>query len=74
MELEVIKYIGAALVTIGMLGSAFALGNVFSSFFNSVARQPSVEKPLSKYLFIGFALVEAIAILSFVLGILIINA
>ena len=74
MEFEVLKYIGAGLAALGMIGAGIGLGNVFGSFFNAVARQPSLEKSLSKYLFMGFALVEAIAILAFVLGILLMNA
>ena len=74
MEMESLKFIGAGLSAFGMIGAAIGLGNVFGSFFNAVARQPSVEKSISKYLFIGFARVEAIAILAFVLGILLMNA
>jgi F-type H+-transporting ATPase subunit c len=69
-----LKYIGAGLAAFGMIGAGLGLGNVFGSYFNAVARQPSMEKALSKYLFMGFALVEAIAILAFVLSILIMNA
>ena len=74
MEMEVIKFIGAGLAAFGMIGAGIGLCNVFGSYFNAVARQPSMEKALSKYLFMGFALVEAIAILAFVLGILLMNA
>lgn len=74
MEMEVLKFVGAGLAAMGMIGAGIGLGNIFGSYFNAVARQPSLQKSLTVYLFIGFALVEAIAIFAFVLGILLMNA
>lgn len=74
MEMEAVKYIGAGLAASGMIGAGIGLGTVFGSFFNAVARQPSMEKSLKGTLFIGMALVEAIAILAFVIAIMLMNA
>lgn len=64
-NLDVLKTIGAGLAALGMIGSALGLGMVFGKFFEAVARQPAMEASLKTYLFIGMALVEAIALFAF---------
>lgn len=71
-NMDIIKTVGAGLAAIGMLGSAIGLGNMFAKFFEAVARQPEVESNLKTYLFIGMALVEAIALFAFVVAMIII--
>lgn len=63
-----LKAIGAGLAAFGMIGSGIGLGLVFGKFFEAVARQPSLEGSLKTYLFIGMALVEAIALFAFVIA------
>ncbi|MAP93953.1 MAG: ATP synthase F0 subunit C [Ponticaulis sp.] len=72
--MESLKYIGAGLATLGMLGAAMGVGNIFSSFLDAAMRNPSAAPQQQTNLFIGFALVEALGILSFVIGILAILA
>ena len=57
-----------------MLGAALGVGNIFSSFLDAAMRNPSAAPQQQTNLFIGFALVEALGILSFVIGILAILA
>ena len=71
MEGDALKFIGAGLAAMGMIGSGIGLGIVFGNFFNAVARQPSMEGNLKTYLFIGMALVEAIALFAFAIAMLI---
>ncbi|NBX86678.1 MAG: ATP synthase F0 subunit C [Proteobacteria bacterium] len=66
-----LKAIGAGLAALGMIGSAIGLGMVFGKFFEAVGRQPAVEEKLKTYLFIGMALVEAIALFAFVIAVMI---
>jgi len=68
MDLNVLKAIGAGLAAIGMIGSGLGLGMVFGKFFEAVSRQPALEDNLKTYLFIGMALVEAIALFAFVIA------
>lgn len=63
-----LKAIGAGIAALGMIGAGLGLGNVFGKFFEAVGRQPSVESSLKTYLFIGMALVEAIALFAFVIA------
>lgn len=70
-DMSAIKAIGAGVAALGMIGSGIGLGLVFGKFFEAVARQPSLEKQLTAYLFIGMALVEAIALFAFVIAVII---
>lgn len=67
-DMTMLKALGAGLAACGMIGSGIGLGMVFGKFFEAVGRQPSVEDKLKTYLFIGMALVEAIALFAFVIA------
>lgn len=67
-DLTMLKAVGAGLAACGMIGSGIGLGLVFGKFFEAVGRQPSAEGILKTYLFIGMALVEAIALFAFVIA------
>ena len=68
MEADAMKAIGAGIAASGMIGAGIGLGFVFGKFFEAVARQPAAEASLQKILFIGMALVEAIALFAFVIA------
>ena len=63
-----LKAVGAGIAACGMIGSGIGLGLVFGNFFQAVGRQPAAENQLKTYLFIGMALVEAIALFAFVIA------
>lgn len=71
MEAEAAKYLGAGLATLGMIGSAIGVGNIFGNFLNGALRNPSAAASQVGNLFVGAALAEALGILAFVMGILI---
>ncbi len=66
-----LKYVGAGLATLGMLGAALGVGNIFSSFLDAAMRNTSAAPQQQTNLLIGFALVEALGILAFVIAILV---
>jgi F-type H+-transporting ATPase subunit c len=68
LDAGAMKAIGAGIAAVGMVGSGIGLGMVFGKFFEAVGRQPAVEDKLKTYLFIGMALVEAIALFAFVIA------
>ena len=68
------KYIGAGLATIGMGGAAIGVGAIFGNFLSGALRNPSAAAGQVGNLFVGAALAEALGILAFVLGILILNS
>lgn len=67
-DLSMLKALGAGIAACGMIGSGIGLGLVFGKFFEAVGRQPAAEDKLKTYLFIGMALVEAIALFAFVIA------
>lgn len=70
MELEALKFIGIGLTSLGMLGAALGVANIFVAVINGIARNPSTEKQLSKYGLIGAALAEAMGLFALVLALL----
>lgn len=60
-----INVIGYALAT---LGPGIGVGWIFASVINGTARQPEAKGAMMSTAYIGFAVVEALAILGFVLA------
>ena len=65
------RYIGAGLATLGMIGAGIGVGTIFGNFLNGALRNPSAAGAQIGNLFVGAALAEALGILAFVLGILV---
>ena len=63
MELEAAKVIGAGLAVIGVIGSGIGMGMVFSSFITAVGRNPAARADVFTMTMLGFALVEAVALI-----------
>ena len=53
------------------LGGGIGVGLIFAAYMTSVARQPESQRTLQPMLFMGFAVVEALAILGLVLAFII---
>ena len=66
-----LKDIGIGLCTIAMAGAAIAIGNIFGSFFNSIARNPSAAPKIEKYIYIAVGLAEAMGIFAVLLAFLV---
>ena len=49
------------------IGGGIGVGLIFAAYMQSVARQPESQRVLQPMLFMGFAVVEALAILGFVM-------
>jgi F-type H+-transporting ATPase subunit c len=72
--LQSAKFIGAGLATIGLAGSGFGIGTVFGALVIGMSRNPSLKDELFKMAILGFALTEAIALFSLMMGFLILFA
>jgi len=72
--LQSAKFIGAGLATIGLAGAGVGIGTVFGAFILGLSRNPSLKDELFKYAILGFALTEAIALFSLMMGFLILFA
>ncbi len=66
-----LKYVGAGLSTLGMIGAAIGVGNIFASFLEAAMRNPSAAPQQTGNLFIGMALAEALGLFAFVVAIII---
>ena len=74
MEYEALKYVGAGLMGLGMLGAAIGVGNIFAAMLNGLARNPSAEGKLAKYIYVAAGLSEAMGLFALVIALLLIYA
>lgn len=74
MEYEALKYIGIGLTSIGMFGAALGVGNIFAAMLQGIARNPSAEPKLSKYVYVGAGLAEAMGLFALVIALLLLYA
>ncbi len=70
MEVAAAKLIGAGLAVVGLGGVGAGIGNIFSSMISSGARNPSAIPMVTLYMWIGFALVEAVALYALLIALL----
>jgi len=72
--LQSAKFIGAGLATICLAGAGVGIGTVFGALVLGISRNPSLKDELFKMAILGFALTEAIALFSLMMGFLILFA
>ncbi|MCX4198457.1 F0F1 ATP synthase subunit C, partial [Methylobacterium organophilum] len=65
MDAEAAKYIGAGLATLGMIGSALGVGNIFGNFLAGALRNPSAAAGQVGNLFVGAWILMMAAIVMF---------
>jgi F0F1-type ATP synthase membrane subunit c/vacuolar-type H+-ATPase subunit K len=65
------KAVGMGLAVVSLAGVGSGIGAIFASLLSGIARNPSMEKTLVQRAFIGFALVEAVALYALVMAFLI---
>ncbi len=70
MEADAAKLIGAGLAAIGMIGAGLGVGNVWSSYFAAIARNPAAKDEIGATIWIGFAVTEAIALFALVVALI----
>ena len=70
MEVEAAKLIGAGLAVVGLGGVGIGIGNIFSSMISSGARNPAAIPTVQTFMWIGFALVEAVALYALLIALL----
>ncbi|HKK30465.1 MAG TPA: F0F1 ATP synthase subunit C [Alphaproteobacteria bacterium] len=70
MDAEAAKMIGAGLAAIGMIGAGLGVGNVWSSYFAAIARNPAAKDEIGPNIWIGFAVTEAIALFALIVALI----
>ena len=63
---EVIGNLGAVAYGLAAIGPGIGVGIVFAAYIQATARQPESAGLTRTYLFMGFALSEALALIGFV--------
>jgi F-type H+-transporting ATPase subunit c len=71
MEVAAAKLIGAGLAVIGLGGVGAGIGNIFATMIASVARNPAAASNVGLYMWVGFALVEAVALYALLVALMI---
>jgi F-type H+-transporting ATPase subunit c len=74
MDPIALKYVGAGLAALGMLGAAIGAGIIFGNAAQGVARNPAAEGKIRNIAIFGVVFAELMGLLSFVLGYLIMIA
>ena len=64
------KVLGAGIAMIGVIGAGIGLGIYLGQYVSAVARNPGAVKELSKVLWVGIGMIEAIAIYALVIALL----
>jgi F-type H+-transporting ATPase subunit c len=72
MDVEAAKFLAAGISLLCMYGIGLGLGNIFSTYISSTARNPSAEPKFKTMTFIGMALVEALGIFALVVALILI--
>jgi len=57
------KFIGAGVAVSGVIGAGIGIGIIFAGYMLAYARNPYLQNALIRYLFLGFALTEAMGLL-----------
>jgi F-type H+-transporting ATPase subunit c len=73
MEPAAAKLIGAGLAVVGLGGVGVGIGNIFATFISSVARNPAAKDEVQVTMWIGFALVEAVALCALLISFLLLG-
>jgi F-type H+-transporting ATPase subunit c len=75
MDVHTWSIVGAVVaVSLGAIGPAIAEGRAICSAMEAIARQPESAATISRTLFIGLAMVEAIAIYCLVIALVLLFA
>jgi F-type H+-transporting ATPase subunit c len=74
MEVQAFKYLAVGILGIAFGGAAIGVGLIFSSALNGISRNPSAESSISKYMFVGAGLAEAMGLFGLVLALLLMFA
>ncbi|MDR1235655.1 MAG: F0F1 ATP synthase subunit C [Holosporaceae bacterium] len=71
MSPEAARFIGAGMAVLALYGVGMGMSNLFSTWMDSVARNPEAEDKIRGGGMLGFAIVESIGLLSFLIAVLI---
>ena len=71
LSAEAMRYLSAAIAAIALYGVGMSMGNLFSTWLNSVARNPEADDRMRSVGILGMALTESIGLFAFLIALLI---
>ena len=71
LSAEATRYLSAAIAAIALYGVGMSMGNLFSTWLNSVARNPEADDRMRSVGILGMALTESIGLFAFLSALLI---
>ncbi len=71
LSTEAVRYLAAAIAVFALYGVGVSMGNLFSAWLNSVARNPEAEDKMRSVGMLGFALTESIGLFALLVALLI---
>jgi ATP synthase F0 subunit c len=70
MEMDAARMIGAGIAVVGLGGVGAGIGNIFATTIASLARNPAAQPLIQLPMWVGFALVEAVALYALVVALM----
>lgn len=75
MDVEVASVLGAGIaIGLGAIGPGIGEGRAVAAAMDAIARQPEMSGTLARYLFVGLAMIETMAIYCLVIALLLLYA
>lgn len=74
MEIQAFKYLAVGILGFSFVGAAIGVGMIVSKALEGISRNPSAEGSISKYMFVGAGLAEAMGLFGLVLALLLMFA
>lgn len=71
MDIEAAKLIGGGLATIGLVGAGVGVGSVWAAYISALSRNPASKQAIGAFVWIGFALTEAVGLFALLIAFMI---
>ena len=71
LSAEAVRYLAASITVIALYGVGVSMRNLFSTWLNSVARNPEADDKMRSVGMLGFALTESIGLFALLIALLI---
>ena len=71
LSIEAARYFATAVVALVLFGVGKSMGNFFSTWVESVARNPEAEDKMRSVGMLGFALIESIGLFALLIALLV---
>ena len=66
-----LKLVGAGLAAIGMVGAGVGVGRIWARYIEAIGRNPASKEEIGAFIWIGFAVTEAIALFALIMAFII---